>query len=65
MSKYCSTCDKAVVSSLANYCPACGTLLIEPPRVECPACSWNQSRDNRYCIQCGEKLRPGSNKVKP
>lgn len=61
MSKYCVLCDKSYDLSLANYCPDCGTLLSAPPRIDCPECFWNQSSDNRFCIQCGADLRPGEN----
>ena len=65
MFKYCKKCEKTVALSLANHCPDCGTLLTAPPRVNCPACSWNQSGDNRYCIQCGEDLSNGAEPIAP
>ena len=59
--RYCPFCER-IVDSATVFCGDCGTRIDPVEHVDdnsllCPCCSAKNSRENRFCTMCGQKLK--------
>ncbi|MHA1794452.1 MAG: double zinc ribbon domain-containing protein [Promethearchaeota archaeon] len=53
----CPFCGRENTTPGARFCINCGKPLPTQDMVECPKCKTMNSKNNIYCISCGEKLQ--------
>ena len=59
--RYCPFCER-IVDSATVFCGDCGTRIdpvedVDDNSLLCPCCSAKNSRENRFCTMCGQKLK--------
>lgn len=66
--RYCPFCER-IVDDVTVFCADCGTRIdpvedVDESSTICPCCSAKNSRDNNFCIICGQKLKEQEEQIR-